>query len=93
MIAVEDRLAHVEAELRELRAENDQLRRSALAFGELAERLNHALIRATISRHDPAPRSNVNITAGDSIPPIEPYRRIASGLSRSVRTHASRHPS
>jgi hypothetical protein len=49
MMAVEELLAHYETALRELRAENEQLRRSALAFGELAERLNHALARAASS--------------------------------------------
>ena len=34
-----------------LRTENDQLRRSAQAFGELAERLNRALLIATAARH------------------------------------------
>ncbi len=45
--------ARCEAELRRLRIENDQLRRSASAFGELAERLNQALTiitRASVRR-------------------------------------------
>ena len=50
-----------EAELGRLRVENDQLRRAALAFGELAERLNRALLITASSRaHN---RSNA---AGDS---------------------------
>ena len=51
MTEMEERLAKYEAELAKLRTENDQLRRSAQAFGELAERLNRALLIATAARH------------------------------------------
>ena len=51
MVELEERLARYEAELVRLRTENDQLRRSAQAFGELAERLNRALLIATAARH------------------------------------------
>ena len=51
MTELEERLAKYEAELVKLRTENDQLRRSAQAFGELAERLNRALLIATAARH------------------------------------------
>ena len=47
----DERLARYEAELVRLRTENDQLRRSAQAFGELAERLNRALLIATAASH------------------------------------------
>ena len=51
MTELEERLAKYETELVRLRTENDQLRRSAQAFGELAERLNRALLIATAARH------------------------------------------
>jgi hypothetical protein len=51
MTELEERLTKCEAELARLRTENDQLRRSAQAFGELAERLNRALLIATAARH------------------------------------------
>jgi hypothetical protein len=51
MTEMEERLARYEAELAKLRTENEQLRRSAQAFGELAERLNRALLIATAARH------------------------------------------
>ena len=51
MTELEERVAAYEAELARLRAENEQLRRSAQAFGELAERLNRALLIATAARH------------------------------------------
>jgi hypothetical protein len=50
MTDMEERLARYEAELVKLRTENEQLRRSAQAFGELAERLNRALLIATAAR-------------------------------------------
>jgi hypothetical protein len=40
---IHERLRHYDEELAQLRAENEQLRRSAQAFGELAERLSEAL--------------------------------------------------
>jgi HAMP domain-containing protein len=50
MTEMEERLARYESELVKLKTENDQLRRSAQAFGELAERLNRALLIATAAR-------------------------------------------
>jgi hypothetical protein len=47
MIALELQLKSYEEELTRLRVENDQLRRSSQAFGELAERLSIALRTAT----------------------------------------------
>ena len=47
MIVLEQRLKSYEEELARLRVENDQLRRSSQAFGELAERLSIALQTAT----------------------------------------------
>jgi hypothetical protein len=47
MRALEEQLRHYEEELARLRVENDQLRRSSQAFGELAERLSVALQTAT----------------------------------------------
>jgi len=44
---LEQQLRHYEDELTRLRVENDQLRRSSQAFGELAERLSIALKTAT----------------------------------------------
>jgi hypothetical protein len=51
MKEMDEQVARYEAELLRLRTENDQLRRSAQAFGELAERLNRALLIATAARH------------------------------------------
>lgn len=59
MTELEDLLAKCEAELVKLRTENDQLRRSAQAFGELAERLNRALLIATAARHAQAKLPNL----------------------------------
>lgn len=47
MVALEQQLKSYEEELARLRVENDQLRRSSQAFGELAERLSIALQTAT----------------------------------------------
>lgn len=47
MVALEEQLRTYEEELARLRVENDQLRRSSQAFGELAERLSIALQTAT----------------------------------------------
>jgi regulator of replication initiation timing len=44
---LEQQLKSYEEELARLRVENDQLRRSSQAFGELAERLSIALQTAT----------------------------------------------
>jgi hypothetical protein len=59
MAAIEEKLRSYEAELAKLRVENEQLRRSAQTFGELAERLNVALRTATRVNRKPA-------TANDS---------------------------
>ena len=58
MVALEQQLRSYEEELARLRVENDQLRRSSQAFGELAERLSIALQTAT--------RVNRRATAADS---------------------------
>lgn len=47
MRALEEKVRRYEEELTRLRVENEQLRRSSQAFGELAERLNVALHTAT----------------------------------------------
>ncbi len=47
MAALEKKLRSYEDELVRLRVENEQLRRSSQAFGELAERLSVALRTAT----------------------------------------------
>jgi regulator of replication initiation timing len=58
MVALEQQLRSYEEELARLRVENDQLRRSSQAFGELAERLSIALQTAT--------RVNRRATAADT---------------------------
>jgi hypothetical protein len=47
MLALEEKLRGFEEEIVRLRVENEQLRRSSQAFGELAERLSVALRTAT----------------------------------------------
>lgn len=47
MAALEEQLRTYEDELMRLRVENEQLRQSSQAFGELAERLSVALRTAT----------------------------------------------
>jgi hypothetical protein len=47
MAALEEQLRTYETELMRLRVENEQLRQSSQAFGELAERLSVALRTAT----------------------------------------------
>jgi hypothetical protein len=47
LVVLEEKLRSYEEELLRLRIENDQLRRSSQAFGELAERLSIALRTAT----------------------------------------------
>jgi hypothetical protein len=47
MAALEEQLRSYEDELMRLRIENEQLRQSSQAFGELAERLSVALRTAT----------------------------------------------
>ena len=55
MRALEERVRRYEEELTRLRVENEQLRRSSQAFGELAERLNVALLTATrVNKKTPA---------------------------------------
>ena len=58
MVALEKQLKSYEEELARLRVENDQLRRSSQAFGELAERLSIALQTAT--------RVNRRVSAADA---------------------------
>jgi hypothetical protein len=58
MLALEEKVRRYEEELVRLRVENEQLRRSSQAFGELAERLSTALRTAT----------RVNRKAGTEIP-------------------------
>ena len=58
MVALEQQLRSYEQELARLRVENEQLRQSSQAFGELAERLSVALQTAT--------RVNRRPTAADS---------------------------
>jgi len=59
MLVLEQQLKSYEEELARLRVENDQLRRSSQAFGELAERLSIALQTAT--------RVNRRSTAADAM--------------------------
>ena len=59
MAALEEKLRSYEAELMRLRIENEQLRQSSQAFGELAERLSVALRTASRANRRPA-------TAADS---------------------------
>ena len=47
MSALEEKIQSYEDELARLRVENEQLRQSSQAFGELAERLSVALRTAT----------------------------------------------
>ena len=47
MGSIEEQLRRYEEELARLRTENEQLRQSSQAFGELAERLSTALNTAT----------------------------------------------
>ncbi len=56
MVVLEQQLKHYEEELLRLRVENEQLRRSSQAFGELAERLSVALKTA----------SNATVRGGNS---------------------------
>ena len=54
MVNLKGDCANCGPELCRLRVENDQLRRAALAFGELAERLNRALMMTASTRvHNP----------------------------------------
>ena len=54
MAALEEKLRSYEDELVRLRIENEQLRQSSQAFGELAERLSVALRTATRVNRRPA---------------------------------------
>jgi hypothetical protein len=47
VVLLEDKLRNCEEEIVRLRVENEQLRQSSKAFGELAERLSIALKTAT----------------------------------------------
>ena len=55
MHVLEDKLRRYEEELLRLRVENEQLRRSSQAFGELAERLSTALQTASRVSRRPRP--------------------------------------
>jgi len=59
MVVMKEQLRSYKEELTRLRVENEQLRRSSQAFGELAERLNVALRTATRVNRRPS-------TAADS---------------------------
>jgi hypothetical protein len=67
MTDLETRIAWYEAQLEQLRSENEQLRRSAQAFGELAERLNRALLIASA-----APSTIRELEAYSPPPPLPP---------------------
>ncbi len=54
MAALQEKLRSYEDELMRLRIENEQLRQSSQAFGELAERLSVALRTATRVNRRPA---------------------------------------
>ena len=54
MAALQEKLRSYEDELMRLRIENEQLRQSSQAFGELAERLSDALRTATRANRRPA---------------------------------------
>jgi hypothetical protein len=54
LAALEEKLRSYEDELMRLRIENEQLRQSSQAFGELAERLSVALRTATRVNRRPA---------------------------------------
>ncbi len=56
-VLLEEQLRRCEAEIARLRVENDLLRRSSQAFGDLAERLNDALRTATQSPQSKRPPS------------------------------------
>lgn len=71
MSDAESRLALYEAQLEQLRTENDQLRRSAQAFGELAERLNRALLIASAAHSlTPARQAASPSTWGNDSRPV-----------------------
>jgi hypothetical protein len=55
MLVLEEKVRRYEEELMRLRVENEQLRRSSQAFGELAERLSTALNTATRVNRKPNP--------------------------------------
>jgi hypothetical protein len=54
-VLLEEQLRWCEAEIARLRVENEHLRRSSQAFGDLAERLNIALRTATRSPQSKRP--------------------------------------
>jgi len=64
MVVLEEKLRKYEEELLRLRVENDQLRRSSQAFGELAERLSLALKTASrVDRRATAADSAIRVAA------------------------------
>jgi hypothetical protein len=76
------------AQIADLRAENEQLRRSAQAFGELSERLNRALLAALDSR---LPTADAVSASAQRAPPAPPGSRTnAATAASSVTIAASR---
>ena len=61
-------LDRYETELEHLRTENDQLRRSAQAFGELAERLNRALSMVSALHQEPVKSPQERSRAAKCLP-------------------------
>jgi hypothetical protein len=65
MVGLEEKLRVCEEELVRLRVENEQLRRSSKAFGELAERLSLALKTAARVDGKSYPERSRGATAAD----------------------------
>ncbi len=63
--ALHRRLRRYEEELERLRVENEYLRQSAMAFGDLAERLNHSIRSAHPLRSARARETRVEAQAGN----------------------------
>lgn len=61
MAALEEQLRTYEDELTRLRIENEQLRQSSQAFGELAERLSVALRTATRVNRRPTVAADTSV--------------------------------
>ena len=87
MTDVEASLAERDAQLAHLRAENEQLRRSAQAFGDLAERLNRALLQALEFSGAPAGEADHVTLARPATPGM---RTNAATVASSVTTTARR---
>ena len=96
MSDVEPLLAFYEVQLEQLRTENEQLRRSAQAFGELAERLNRALLIASAlqpassqpSGYSPPPPPPPSHPASAALqsPPLSPVK--AAGIQPALASDA-----